>query len=38
VLVPGEREMDRLERHRRDGIPIEPALRAKLEAYASRCR
>jgi LDH2 family malate/lactate/ureidoglycolate dehydrogenase len=36
VLVPGELEMDKLERHRRDGIPVEPALRAKLEAYASR--
>jgi LDH2 family malate/lactate/ureidoglycolate dehydrogenase len=36
VLVPGELEMDKLERHRRDGIPVEPALRAKLEAYAAR--
>lgn len=36
VLVPGELELDRLERHRRDGIPIEPALRARLEAYAAR--
>jgi LDH2 family malate/lactate/ureidoglycolate dehydrogenase len=36
VRVPGEMEMDRLERHRRDGIPIDPALRAKLEAYAER--
>jgi LDH2 family malate/lactate/ureidoglycolate dehydrogenase len=36
VLVPGEMEMDRLERHRRDGIPVDPELRAKLEAYASR--
>jgi LDH2 family malate/lactate/ureidoglycolate dehydrogenase len=37
VLVPGELELDRLERHRRDGVAIDPALRAKLEAYASRC-
>jgi LDH2 family malate/lactate/ureidoglycolate dehydrogenase len=36
VLVPGELEMDRLERHRRDGVSIDPALYAKLEAYAAR--
>jgi ureidoglycolate dehydrogenase (NAD+) len=36
VLMPGEKEMDNLERHRREGIEIDPALRAKLEAFASR--
>lgn len=36
VMLPGEMEMDRLERHRRDGVPLDPALRAKLEAYALR--
>jgi LDH2 family malate/lactate/ureidoglycolate dehydrogenase len=36
VLVPGELEMNKLERHRRDGIPIDAALRAKLEAFAAR--
>lgn len=34
VRVPGQREMDRLERYRRDGIPVDPALIAKLEAFA----
>jgi ureidoglycolate dehydrogenase (NAD+) len=37
VLVPGELELARLERHRRDGVAIDAALVAKLEAYASRC-
>jgi LDH2 family malate/lactate/ureidoglycolate dehydrogenase len=36
VLVPGEIELDKLERHRRDGIAIDPALRGKLEALAQR--
>jgi LDH2 family malate/lactate/ureidoglycolate dehydrogenase len=36
VLLPGEIEMDNLERHRRDGIEVDPVLRAKLEAYAQR--
>jgi LDH2 family malate/lactate/ureidoglycolate dehydrogenase len=36
VLVPGEQQMNKLERHRRDGIPIEAALREKLEAFAAR--
>jgi ureidoglycolate dehydrogenase (NAD+) len=36
VLLPGEIELNNLERQRRDGIAIEPALRAKLEAYAAR--
>ena len=36
VRLPGEMEMDRLERARREGIPVDPALRDKLEAFASR--
>jgi LDH2 family malate/lactate/ureidoglycolate dehydrogenase len=36
VLVPGEQQMNKLERHRRYGIPIEAALREKLEAFAAR--
>ncbi|MCW5590547.1 MAG: Ldh family oxidoreductase [Burkholderiales bacterium] len=36
VLLPGEIELGRLERHRRDGIALDPALVAKLEALASR--
>ena len=36
VLLPGEIELDRLERHRRDGILIDDDLRAKLEAFAAR--
>jgi ureidoglycolate dehydrogenase (NAD+) len=36
VLLPGETEMDNLERHRREGIELDPQLRAKLEAYAAR--
>jgi ureidoglycolate dehydrogenase (NAD+) len=36
VLLPGEMEMDNLERHRRDGIDVDPQLQAKLEAYAAR--
>jgi len=36
VLVPGEIELDRLERHRRDGIALDPALLAQLEALAAR--
>jgi len=36
VLVPGDIELDRLERHRRDGIAIDPALRTTLETLAAR--
>jgi LDH2 family malate/lactate/ureidoglycolate dehydrogenase len=36
VLLPGEIEMNHLERQRRDGIDIEPALRARLESLAAR--
>jgi LDH2 family malate/lactate/ureidoglycolate dehydrogenase len=36
VLLPGEIELGRLERHRRDGIAIDEALVAKLEALAAR--
>jgi len=36
VRVPGQKEMDRLERYRRDGIPVDPALIAKLEAFARK--
>jgi LDH2 family malate/lactate/ureidoglycolate dehydrogenase len=36
VLVPGDIELDKLERHRRDGIALDPALRAKLESLAAR--
>jgi LDH2 family malate/lactate/ureidoglycolate dehydrogenase len=38
VLLPGEIELGRLERHRRDGIALDPALVAKLEAFAARAR
>ncbi|HEX5627924.1 MAG TPA: Ldh family oxidoreductase [Usitatibacteraceae bacterium] len=36
VLLPGEIELGRLERHRRDGIAIDEALVAKLESLAAR--
>lgn len=36
VLVPGEIELDKLDRHRRDGIAIDATLRSKLEALAAR--
>ena len=36
VLLPGEIELGRLERHRREGITLDPALVAKLEALAAR--
>ena len=36
VLVPGEIELGKLVRHRRDGIALDPALIAKLEALAAR--
>jgi LDH2 family malate/lactate/ureidoglycolate dehydrogenase len=36
VLLPGEIEMQACERHRRDGIEIDPAVVAKLEAFAAR--
>lgn len=35
VRLPGEIEMENFRRHRRDGIGIDPALRAKLEAFAA---
>ena len=35
ILLPGEIEQDRLERHRRDGIPIDVHLRDKLVAFAA---
>jgi LDH2 family malate/lactate/ureidoglycolate dehydrogenase len=35
VRLPGELEMENLVRNRRDGIEIDPALRAKLEAFAA---
>ena len=38
VLLPGEIEMNHLERQRRDGIAIDPALRAKLESFAARAK
>lgn len=36
VLLPGEIELGRLERHRRDGIAIDESLVAKLESLAAR--
>lgn len=36
VLAPGEIELGKLERHRRDGIDLDPALIASLEALAAR--
>lgn len=36
VLLPGERELDALERHRRDGIRIDAAVVKMLEACAGR--
>jgi LDH2 family malate/lactate/ureidoglycolate dehydrogenase len=35
VRLPGEIELDRLERHRRDGLALDEALVARLEALAS---
>ena len=35
ILLPGEIEQDRLERHRRDGIPIDVNLRDKLVGFAA---
>ena len=35
VLLPGEIELDRLERHRREGVAMDPALVARLEALAA---
>lgn len=35
VLVPGDIEIANLERHRRDGVELEPGLREKLEAMAA---
>jgi ureidoglycolate dehydrogenase (NAD+) len=34
VLVPGEIELNKLSRHRRDGIALDPAVLALLEAHA----
>jgi ureidoglycolate dehydrogenase (NAD+) len=36
VLLPGEIELGRLERHRREGIAIDAELLAKLQAFAAR--
>ena len=36
VRLPGEIEMEKLARHRRDGIEIDGALRQTLEGFASR--
>jgi ureidoglycolate dehydrogenase (NAD+) len=36
VLLPGEIEQDHMERQRRDGIDIEPAVLERLEALAAR--
>ncbi|HUP97309.1 MAG TPA: Ldh family oxidoreductase [Usitatibacter sp.] len=36
VRLPGEIEMEKLARHRREGIEIDPEVRQKLEALASR--
>lgn len=36
VLLPGEIEQDRLDLHRRDGLALDPALLAMLEALAAR--
>jgi LDH2 family malate/lactate/ureidoglycolate dehydrogenase len=36
VLVPGEIEMRKLARHRREGITIDAALRMKLESFVNR--
>jgi LDH2 family malate/lactate/ureidoglycolate dehydrogenase len=35
VRLPGEIELDRLERHRREGVAMDPALVARLEALAT---
>jgi len=35
VRLPGEIELDSLERHRRDGVVMDPALIARLEALAT---
>ena len=35
VRLPGEIELDRLERHRREGVAMDPALVARLEALAA---
>jgi ureidoglycolate dehydrogenase (NAD+) len=36
VLLPGERELDAMERQQRDGIAIEPEVLAKLAALAAK--
>lgn len=36
VLLPGELELDHMERQRRDGIDIDPAVLARLQALAAR--
>jgi ureidoglycolate dehydrogenase (NAD+) len=36
VLLPGEREQDHMDRQRRDGIDVDPAVLARLEALAAR--
>ena len=35
VLVPGDIEVATMERHRREGVELEPGLREKLEAMAA---
>jgi LDH2 family malate/lactate/ureidoglycolate dehydrogenase len=36
VLVPGDIEIAKMERHRRDGVVLEAGLQEKLEALAAR--
>ena len=36
VLVPGEIELNNLARHRRDGLALDPAVRALLEQHAAK--
>ena len=36
VLLPGENEMNHLERQRREGIAVDPGVRAMLERFAAR--
>jgi LDH2 family malate/lactate/ureidoglycolate dehydrogenase len=38
VRLPGEIELANLERHRREGIAVDPGLLATLEGYAARTR
>jgi ureidoglycolate dehydrogenase (NAD+) len=36
VRLPGEIELERLDKHRREGVAVDPALVARLEALATR--